>query len=861
MSLLGTLKKSIKSRFKKITAAVLKYFDEPTTAELINHFETFYQTIKEGLKSVIKKATSALLKLLGATTAAELIFFCAFKGAMVCGGLGLLFFGIGNIAGLIVGAVLGAGIAGGLLFLVYKGLIVVDKSLGDGTSQLELIPDNPNENKQFIQEIINIRSIELTDCRTTISNNALSLNQSNSISLTSAEVMRLSNRISTSSTSSQPQRIATTHSGNAIVTVSSNTGSNPQSSNDQSSYWQTIFGGFKKFYQWIKSPFEPFIDFFKIAGGAAALGSIGSCAYYGSMIGGSVGHLLPIPVIGPVVGYIAGGALGSFIATIVVIFVGKGIVKADRVLSDKKEPVIVKANLTSELTQLKSALIETKNELLALKTEAEKLIANTIGLIEKAEKDQKAKKAQSEKDSGIALTEAISHVSSTGNDLKKEINPDDIQSSIETDTSLLLDKADTASPAIVVPGSESLIKRIYNFIKKPAVIILGVPAAAATVLSCAYYGGLIGTAMGSAIPGIGNLAGLIIGSLLGATVAGGAILYLTASGLMALDKTITSTGEQHTLLNKIENTKKEFSDINNEMRTFNDNLITNNKRHKTALHQLYPDYRSDEELHGSHTARNISLSHANTDTVSRQDIHNNNPATIEPRTPSTEQKKGFFTDLKDKFVALIDKITTPVLVVLGGTAGALTIGTCAYYGVMLGGSIGTLVFPVFGNIIGMVAGGIFGGIIGFGFVTLAAKVGITIHEKITHSKEDTVKQKIQEISDELTITKTHINEMETHIPKVKEIHQAFHDNRTIEVLPGRIADLNSAGLSDFSQRQNIRTATSQSAQIPSTGATSAATLTSSSGPGLLRPAPIRPPPAPPPINQQPAPPSTSPKSL
>ena len=109
------------------------------------------QNVKNKLKTGLRKGTSALLGLLGGTTAAGLVFYCAYQGAILCGGLGTLIPGLGNLAGVIVGAILGAGLAGALLLIAYKVVIVLDKKINGGNSNFEL-NQNPNTDRKLIEK-------------------------------------------------------------------------------------------------------------------------------------------------------------------------------------------------------------------------------------------------------------------------------------------------------------------------------------------------------------------------------------------------------------------------------------------------------------------------------------------------------------------------------------------------------------------------------------------------------------------------------------------------------------------------------------------------------------------------------------
>lgn len=748
---------------------------------------SLWQDFKDGLHTVAKKGTTTLLGFLGATTAAELIFYCAFKGAILGSGLGSLIPVIGNIGGLVIGAVLGAGLAAILLFVAYKGLIGIDKSLRKDNKSSFQLNDNPNEDLEHIKQI---KDIKFNEIREFFNSKAANLYHINEIANTSSEVKRLSaaesnidQTISSAPaiTRAMPSTFRPILSApkpgiakNQIhdVAVTDNVQPVAAEDNQENSNKKSFFQIIQKIYGVIKTPFVKFKTLFKIAGGAAAIGSIVSCAYYGSMIGGTLGHAIPIPVVGPIIGYVSGGLLGAVIAGVLVFIVGKSVIKIDTALSEKKAPE--KPSIKSQLVELKKDLALIKQPFNDLKNNALRLVSISKNLINARKLNKTATDAnpQIEKEAppiknqptDVLMTRVRSASASAS-------NQDEISAQQNNTTNLPNNNSEET-------GLFAAIKRFYNYIKKPTLLLIGVPASAVTILSCAYYGALMGGAFGSAIPGLGNLAGLIIGGILGAAVAGGAI-YLAANGLIELDKIITGQDEHTLLMKELESTLDDLKKSNREIKQFNHQL-EENKRLLRGLPEpaVIDNDRSNPLDYSSMTL--ISTTESDTQPL------------IENKKNDEPENTGIFTSIKNNVVKFIDKIKTPVLAFFGGTAGLITVGTCAYYGAMIGGSVGT-VFPGPGNIIGMVVGGIFGAIIGFGFVTLTAKLGVAIHEKITHNKEDAVKNKLSEINKEYSNINENIARLNSNLTEMNEIWTDTFNERNTEEYRSRLEGKNGLG--------------------------------------------------------------------
>lgn len=758
---------------------------------------SFWQTIQDGIKTGVKKGTTALLGLLGATTATELIFYCAFKGAILGSTLGTLFPVIGNLAGFVVGAVLGGGLAGILIFLVYKGLIGIDKSLGKDNKSKFQLNDNPNEDLEYIEQI---KTIKVNDYRNFLIAKTENLYQQNQVANISPEVTKLgvheindnferdyapiaTRRMPHQFRSILPAPPAAVSNGqnNIVINSASHRGSqipdDNQLNSDSTGLFSIIFSGVKKVYQFIKIPFTKFKTLFKIAGGAAAIGSIISCAYYGSMIGGTVGHAIPIPIVGPIIGYVSGGLLGAVIAGVLVFIVGKSIIKIDNVLSDKKEPE--KATLKSQLIEMKNELVLTKQHFNVLKHNALRLVSLSQRVINARKLNNTAAQTNPEP-SGTQLTASHSTELILATNRSSTATSHDLQLSRQTNSVNMNDKNEQET------GFFASIKRFYNYIKKPTLLLVGVPASAVTILSCAYYGALMGGALGTAIPGLGNLAGLIIGGILGAAVAGGAI-YLAANGLIELDKIITGQDEHTLLMNELEKTLNELRETNKEVQQLNNDL----EKHK-RLCQGLPEPSANRKSSDDSSALEL---------ITPAIADNDKDPLIENKNNETDSSAdtGIFTSLKNNVVRFIDKIKTPVLAFLGGTAGLITIGTCAYYGAMIGGSVGT-VFPGPGNIIGMVVGGLFGAIIGFGFVTLTAKLGIALHEKITHNKADAIAKKMSEINTENTKLNENQARLESNLTEMNEIWSDAFTERSAEKYQSCLSKNSSLGSSNHQRR-------------------------------------------------------------
>ena len=96
------------------------------------------------------------------------------------------------------------------------------------------------------------------------------------------------------------------------------------------------------------------------------------------MIGGTVGTA--IPILGNIGGFIAGGILGALSAGALVFLVGKGVVKIDNVLSDKKNDT-QKVTLMSQLKKMRLEIATTKEQLIQLKIAA----SEQINILHRAE--------------------------------------------------------------------------------------------------------------------------------------------------------------------------------------------------------------------------------------------------------------------------------------------------------------------------------------------------------------------------------------------------------------------------------------------------------------------------------------------
>ena len=316
-------------------------------------------------------------------------------------------------------------------------------------------------------------------------------------------------------------------------------------------------------------------------------------------------------------------------------------------------------------------------------------------------------------------------------------------------------------------------------IKKPTLIIAGVPAAVVTIFSCGYYGALMGATLGTAVPGLGNLAGLIIGAILGAAVAG-VLVYLTAKGLIALDKNICGEDKHSQLVRELGETQNELTSLNNEINTLNQSIA--------AKKQLYSNPSSNNYPNQTTTATSESQSAG----VGKESLAldsltvsvNDDKQTL-LSSSDKNKKKGLISNIKDFVINIFNKVKGPILKFLGGTAGAITVGTCGYYGAMIGLSVGSI-FPGVGNIIGGVVGGILGSMIGFAFVTIAAKVGTAVYEKITDSKSETINHKVTKLETELSEIDTNKNTLNTNLDDMRQIWEDTYSATSGEVMFDRI---------------------------------------------------------------------------
>ncbi len=848
-------------------------------------WESTKGTVKKGTRIV----TGSLLGLMGGTTSTGLVFYCAFKGAVLCSGLGTLIPGLGNIAGFVVGAILGAGFAGALLLLVYKGLIVLDKKAGDGESNFELNQD-PNQDRKLIRRIDALIKHHKSNKFTGLIrvNSTLNPSEENKLTLPKLKLAFKEKTISIlrqfilakKNLDIKIEQLKT-HFANLnnnlekhfekllLPTFTNSTQENiniddeddrenpPASApvnlvptNKSLSLWEKIKQPFKSVWLFLRD----YKNFFKYAGGAAAIGTVVSCAYYGAMIGGTVGTA--IPIIGNIGGFIVGGILGAVTAGVLVFMVGKGVVTVDNVITDKKKNT-QKNDLIAQLKKMKTEIANTKEQFMQLKIAA----AEQINILNRTEQKRLLLRPPSLNTDSSPVQSARQNVEA-------------IAQNFQTTSSLENSDIDTKDPLLSIHRScddaklkNSFARSInnaanagffmpfYNFyqsIKKPTIIIAGVPAAIVTILSCSYYGALMGATLGTAVPGLGNLAGLIIGAILGAAVAG-ALIYVAAKGLITLDKNICGEDKHTKLINELKETEQELVLLKNQVNELNKSVDAKKQNYIIPARK-----NSDYQLSKATDNNELAMERA---------ADNSNKSAAEVLKPllTTNEKndnKGFFTGLKDIIVNTFNNIKSPILKFLGGTAGAITIGTCGYYGAMIGLSAGSI-FPGPGNIIGGVAGGIIGGLIGLCFVTITAKLGSAVYEKLTHAKSDTIKHKITSIENEVTNIEENKKQLNNNLDEIRKIWEDTYNITSDDIMSDRLTsgDLSDKSNTKAARRSKNSTSSASGPQIvkPITPA-SGSQIANNIGQTLLPPPSVKPVPKylPPFSNVQKPPPSVLP---
>lgn len=764
---------------------------------------SLWDSTKDVLKKGTKTVTTSLLGLMGATTSTGLVFYCAFKGAVLCSGLGTLIPGFGNIAGFVVGAILGAGFAGALLLLVYKGLIVLDKKAGHGESNFEF--QNPNHDRKLIRRINNlIQPYHANRFSGLVRYN----NQPNQLKLTLSKIKH-SLREKTSSILRQfilarknldikidqiktnlaqfnnnlenrlEKLLHPSQLHSETIDEGDDSPQSPPTNLDPSkknlNLWNKLIQPLKSTWLFLRD----YKNFFKYAGGAAAIGTVVSCAYYGAMIGGTVGTA--IPIIGNIGGFIVGGILGAVTAGVLVFMVGKGVITLDNTVinKNKKNP---KNDLIAQLKKMKAEITQTKEQFMQLKIAA----LEQINILNRTEQKRlQVKPASSNTD--INPAHLISHnietiAQSTSHSASSAINDKNFNSSIHTTAEAHINNLSAITENNVKnAGFLTPLYNLYQSIKKPTVIIAGVPAAIVTILSCSYYGAMIGTTLGTAVPGLGNLAGLIIGAILGAAVAG-ALIYVAANGLISLDEKICGEDKTSKLIHELEETEKELVSLKNQVNELNQSLEA--KKQNYAIYEnKKPDHQSSADIH------ELAMQHDN-DNSKKSPAEDIKPLLTTSEKNEDNQNSGFFNFIANTF----NNIKNPILKFLGGTAGAITIGTCGYYGAMIGLSAGSI-FPGPGNIIGGVAGAVIGAVIGLCFVTITAKLGTAVYEKISHNNANTVEHKVTTIEKEVTNIEENKNTLNDNLEAMKQIWEDTYNYTSDTIMSDR---LNSGDLSDKS---------------------------------------------------------------
>ncbi len=773
---------------------------------------SLWESTKDNVKKGTKAVTSSLLGLMGATTSTGLVFYCAFKGAVICSGLGTLIPGLGNIAGFVVGAILGAGFAGALLLLVYKGLIVLDKKVNDGKSNFELNQE-PNQNRALIRKIRNLiqpykanrftglvrvnsntsqldqNKISIPKLRYSIKEKTISILKQFTLAKKNIDV-----KLEQIKTNLKQQNNTLEHQLEKLLVnptllpseiIDDDEKENPPQLLLSNAPAKRKLSPWAKIKKSLKSKWESIRDyknFFKYAGGVAAIGTVISCAYYGSMIGGTVGSA--IPILGNIGGFIVGGILGAATAGVLVFLVGKGVVKLDNAITENKQNN-PKIDLMSQLKKMRTEIATTKEQLNQLKIAA----FEQINILHRT----------TEKNSAVRPSSVSADITSVQFTQPTLANNVEAIEKIPPDT---INLQSTVGPIINnIPNTNNTAAKnkrfftpffnLYHSIKKPTLIIAGVPAAIVTILSCSYYGALMGTTLGTAVPGLGNLAGLIIGAILGAAVAGG-LIYLAAKGLIALDKNICDENKTTQLINELDDTEREIITLKREVSELNHTIETKKQSYSNSSNSHIEQKSSIISPH-----EEIAITHAaNPVTNNKKD---DLQPLIAPSAKDENDKKGFFTAVKDFIVEKFEQIKSPILKFLGGTAGAITVGTCGYYGAMIGLSAGSI-FPWPGNIFGGIVGAVVGALIGLCFVTITAKLSVAVYEKISHNHADTVNHKITTIENEVTKIEDNKNTLNNNLDEMRQIWEDTYNYTSDNIMSDR---LNSGDLSDKSHAKEM----------------------------------------------------------
>lgn len=795
---------------------------------------SLWESTKDALKQGTRTVTSSLLGLMGATTSTGLVFYCAFKGAVLCSGLGTLIPGLGNIAGFVIGAILGAGFAGALLLLVYKGLIVLDKKAGGGETNFELNQD-PNHDRKLIRRINTLIKqhktykftglVRINSTPNSSEENKLNLsklkfafkektssilrqfilakkNLDIKIDQIKAHFARLNNNLEKQFEKLLLPTFEIATQENINLDDEDDRENPPVSvpvilapANKSLTLWDKIKRSVKSAWLFLRD----YKNFFKYAGGAAAIGTLVSCAYYGAMIGGTVGTA--IPIIGNIGGFIAGGILGAVTAGVLVFMVGKGVVKIDNVITDKKKNS-QKNDLIAQLQKMKAEIAKTKEQFIQLKIAA----AEQKNILNRTEQTSLQARPPSLNTSNARVSAAQNIETIDQTTSSRAISGTD-----QTTNNFLIQNTNIHTSENNSSDNSNNAKNIkfftpfytfYQSIKKPTFIIAGVPAAIVTILSCSYYGALMGAALGTAVPGLGNLAGLIIGAILGAAVAG-ALIYVAAKGLITLDKNICGEDKHTRLVTDLNETEQELVSLKNQVNELNQSLDAE-KQNYTIPVRKNSDHQSSADINQLAMVR----------------VHNNSkqlPAEdLKPLLTATEKNqnknRGFYTGIKDFIVDTYNNVKSPILKFLGGTAGAVTIGTCGYYGAMIGLSAGSI-FPGPGNIIGGIAGGIIGALIGLCFVTITAKLGSAVYEKLTHTKSDTVEHKVTTIEKEVTKIEENKDTLNDNLEAMRQIWEDTYNYTSDNIMSDRLSTGELAARSnakDLSNKQDRNSSISTS---------------------------------------------------
>lgn len=559
---------------KDIESQALSENQNETIKYLADMASNFFSNILQHSKIIYLKIRVPFFKYIGGAVGIGAIIYCSYYGGMILGTAEH------TVIAFISGALLGASLSTAFVYFAGKSLIAVDE---------RIIAKISNDKEQQLDQELKQFRIQLKNLKQQFHEYKNAIERHNNI----IQMAMDKNAATASSSNPSPNaNFPELHTPNnaknhsAVHIISVDTDSDITTENTPS------------LLQKIKN------ITFLIVGVPSAGITIISSAYISSLIGAAVSK--GIPLVNELGGYIAGGLIGATFATGGVYMCATGLIDLDKILSGNDE----KSKLLRALTMAENKLRHIKEECMRLYSTLREKIPNlpmeltnddtndmfmqrlpeqSVAAIDILGRNEKRISLQAAKP--IATAKMSKRVNQSDEETPLLLATSTLTASVNDALGLELPEntVDLISNDNIFYQIKEFVQETYHqvktFVKDTALrviaIIIAIAAPLLIIISCGYYGFLIGGSLNTVTSDVNSLYATILGTVLGASY-GGLFVVLTAKALSAGDKALTN--------NKYNEIPNAFNTLDNELTNTKTELLTLQRTIKSAEEAWNPTF-------------------------------------------------------------------------------------------------------------------------------------------------------------------------------------------------------------------------------------------------------------------------------